>query len=86
MSSTHDELRRLATGAWVSQPVACKVRSALQSQRLLLRNTLPSSRAAIVTKLQQDAARVIAAPDVRNRFIENGGEVVGNTPAEFQTS
>jgi tripartite-type tricarboxylate transporter receptor subunit TctC len=39
--------------------------------------------AAIVTKLQQDAARVIAAPDVRNRFIENGGEVVGNTPAEF---
>jgi tripartite-type tricarboxylate transporter receptor subunit TctC len=44
---------------------------------------LTGTPAAIVTKLQQDAARVIAAPDVRNRFIENGGEVVGNTPAEF---
>ncbi len=39
--------------------------------------------AAIITKLQQDAARVIAMPDVRSKYIENGGIVVGNTPAEF---
>ncbi len=39
--------------------------------------------AAVLTKLQQDAARVIAMPDVRNKYTENGGIVVGNTPAEF---
>jgi len=39
--------------------------------------------AAVLTKLQQDAARVIAMPDVRNKFVENGGIVIGNTPAEF---
>lgn len=39
--------------------------------------------AAVLAKLQQDAARVIAMPDVRNKFTENGGIVVGNTPAEF---
>ncbi len=39
--------------------------------------------AAIITKLQQDAARVITMPDVRNKYTENGGIVVGNSPAEF---
>jgi tripartite-type tricarboxylate transporter receptor subunit TctC len=39
--------------------------------------------AAIIAKLQQESARVIAMPDVRNKFIENGAVVVGNTPAEF---
>ena len=39
--------------------------------------------AAVLAKLQQDAARVIAMPDVRNKFTENGGIVVGNSPAEF---
>ena len=39
--------------------------------------------AAILAKLQQDAARVIAIPDVRAKFTEAGGIVVGNTPAEF---
>ncbi len=39
--------------------------------------------AAVLTKLQQDAARVIAMPDVRTKYTENGGIVVGNTPAEF---
>ena len=39
--------------------------------------------AAVISKLQQDAARVIAMPDVRNKYTENGGIVVGNTPAEF---
>jgi tripartite-type tricarboxylate transporter receptor subunit TctC len=39
--------------------------------------------APVLTKVQQEAVRVIAMPDVRNRFIENGGIVIGNTPAEF---
>jgi tripartite-type tricarboxylate transporter receptor subunit TctC len=39
--------------------------------------------AAVVAKLQHDAARVIAMPDVRSKYTENGGIVVGNTPAEF---
>jgi tripartite-type tricarboxylate transporter receptor subunit TctC len=39
--------------------------------------------AAVLAKLQQDAARVIAMPDVRNKYTENGGVVVGNTAAEF---
>ncbi len=39
--------------------------------------------AAVLAKLQQDAARVIAMPDVRNKYTENGGIIVGNTPAEF---
>ena len=39
--------------------------------------------AAVLTKLQQDAARVIAMPDVRSKYTENGGIVVGNTEAEF---
>ncbi len=39
--------------------------------------------AAVLAKLQQDAARVIAMPDVRNKYTENGGIVVGNSPAEF---
>ena len=37
----------------------------------------------MLTKLQQDAARVIAMPDVRSKYTENGGIVVGNTAAEF---
>ena len=39
--------------------------------------------AAVLAKLQQDAARVIAMADVRSKYTENGGIVVGNTPAEF---
>ncbi len=39
--------------------------------------------AAILTKLQHDAARVIAMPDVRSKYTENGGIVIGNTAAEF---
>ena len=39
--------------------------------------------APVLTKLQQESARVIAMPDVRSKFIENGGEIVGNSPAEF---
>jgi tripartite-type tricarboxylate transporter receptor subunit TctC len=39
--------------------------------------------APVLAKLQQDTARVIAMPDVRSKYAENGGIVVGNTPAEF---
>jgi tripartite-type tricarboxylate transporter receptor subunit TctC len=39
--------------------------------------------AAVLDKLQKESARVIAMPDVRNKFVENGGVVVGNTAAEF---
>ena len=28
-------------------------------------------------------ARVQSVPDVRNKYTENGGIIVGNTPAEF---
>ena len=39
--------------------------------------------AVILTQLQQDAARVIVMPDVRSKYTENGGIIVGNTAAEF---
>lgn len=39
--------------------------------------------AAILAKLQQDAARVVAMPDVRAKFLDYGGIVIGNSPAEF---
>lgn len=39
--------------------------------------------APILAKLHQDSVRVINSPDVRTRFIENGAEIVGNSPAEF---
>ena len=38
--------------------------------------------AAILAKLQQDAARVVAMPDVRAKFLDYGGSVIGNSPAE----
>ena len=38
---------------------------------------------AVLAKVQQESARVIALPDVRTKFAENGGEIVGNSPAEF---
>jgi tripartite-type tricarboxylate transporter receptor subunit TctC len=39
--------------------------------------------AAVLAKLQQESARVIALPDIRQRIIDNGGEIVGITAAEF---
>ena len=39
--------------------------------------------AAVLGKVQQESTRVIAMPDVRSKIIENGGEVVGNSPVEF---
>jgi tripartite-type tricarboxylate transporter receptor subunit TctC len=37
----------------------------------------------IVAKLHNDIARVLAQPDVQNRFASEGGDVVANTPEEF---
>jgi len=37
----------------------------------------------ILAKLHQDSVRVINTPEVRTRFVENGAEIVGNSPAEF---
>jgi tripartite-type tricarboxylate transporter receptor subunit TctC len=38
---------------------------------------------AVLTKVNQDMIKVIAMADVRAKFIENGGEIIGNTPAQF---
>ena len=39
--------------------------------------------ALVLAKIQQESARVIAMKDIRQRFIDNGGEIIGNSPAEF---
>ncbi len=39
--------------------------------------------AAVVTVLNREAARAVQAPDVRERLAVEGGEPVGNSPAEF---
>ena len=36
-----------------------------------------------VNKIQRDIARVSAMPDLREKIVTQGGEPVGNTPAEF---
>ena len=38
---------------------------------------------AIVGKIQQEVARIIGLPEVRERFAAEGAEFVGSTPAEF---
>jgi tripartite-type tricarboxylate transporter receptor subunit TctC len=38
---------------------------------------------AIIEKLHQDAVKVLAMPDVRQKLSTVGMEVVGNSPAEF---
>ncbi len=38
---------------------------------------------AIIDKVQQDTVKVLAMPDVRKRFADNGLDVIGSTPAEF---
>lgn len=38
---------------------------------------------AIVGVLNREAARAVQAPDVRDRLAVEGGEPVGNSPAEF---
>ena len=41
--------------------------------------------AAIVARLQENIARVLNAPDMRTRIEEMQFQVVGNTPAQFET-
>src|SRR4029079_10135262 len=38
---------------------------------------------AIVDKVHRDTVVVLAMPDVRKRFADNGLDVIGGTPAEF---
>jgi tripartite-type tricarboxylate transporter receptor subunit TctC len=38
---------------------------------------------AIIDKVHQDTVAVLAMPDVRKRFEDNGLDVIGGTPAEF---
>jgi tripartite-type tricarboxylate transporter receptor subunit TctC len=38
---------------------------------------------AIVDKVHQDTVKVLAMPDVRKRFEDNGLDIIGGTPAEF---
>ena len=39
--------------------------------------------APIVDKLYRETSRILALPDVREKFSKLGMEVIGNTPAEF---
>jgi len=38
---------------------------------------------AVVQRLQQEVARILAMPDVNKSLVDQGYQVVGNTPAEF---
>ena len=38
---------------------------------------------AVTDKISSDIARVLAMPDIRAKFIEQGAEPVGSTPQEF---
>jgi tripartite-type tricarboxylate transporter receptor subunit TctC len=38
---------------------------------------------AVVQRLQQEVAKVLAMPDVNKTLVDQGYQVVGNTPAEF---
>ena len=38
---------------------------------------------AIIDKVHDDTVKVLAMPDVRKRFADNGLDVIGGTPAEF---
>ena len=42
--------------------------------------------AAIMTKLHQEAVRVLNQPEVKERFFKTGVETVGSTPAQFATA
>ena len=39
--------------------------------------------ASIVAKLHQETARVVHLPEIRDRFLEQGLDPVGNRPEEF---
>jgi len=38
---------------------------------------------AIVARLHRETVAAVALPDVRDRLLEQGAEIVGNSPAEF---
>lgn len=40
----------------------------------------------IVNKMHADLVRILAMPEIKDRIINMGNEVVGSTPAEFAAS
>jgi len=38
----------------------------------------------VISRIQQEVARIVALPDIRQRFQQLGAESVGDTPAEFR--
>jgi tripartite-type tricarboxylate transporter receptor subunit TctC len=40
--------------------------------------------AAIVSRLNQEVVRALNRPDVKEKFLKAGSEVVGNSPAQFE--
>ena len=47
--------------------------------------TAPKVDTAIINKLHREIVRIIALPDVREVLLQEGGDVVSNTPQEFAT-
>lgn len=43
----------------------------------------PGTPSAVVARINADAAEALRLPDVKTRFLEQGAEPVGNTPAEM---
>lgn len=41
--------------------------------------------ASIINRLNQEIVQILRRPEVRERFFNSGGEVVGNSPAEFES-
>jgi tripartite-type tricarboxylate transporter receptor subunit TctC len=45
----------------------------------------PNTPAAIVNRLNQEIVRVLAQPDVKEKFLNIGSETVGSTPEQWGT-
>jgi tripartite-type tricarboxylate transporter receptor subunit TctC len=42
--------------------------------------------AAIVNRLQQELARYLATPDIKEKILNSGSDAIGDTPAQFATT
>jgi tripartite-type tricarboxylate transporter receptor subunit TctC len=43
----------------------------------------PGTPAALAERIRNDVAEVLAMPEVKNRYLEQGAEPIGDTPAEM---
>jgi tripartite-type tricarboxylate transporter receptor subunit TctC len=43
----------------------------------------PGAPASLAERIRNDVAEILATPEVRNRFLEQGAEPIGDTPAEM---